>query len=82
MSLDLWFREEVTRILASVLEVQRNNARSIAPLDTETAAAYQRGFVDALLAVAVAFGVRGPLAAPVAREVDPRVRGGDGSGWR
>ena len=59
MSPDIWFREVVTRILASVLEVQRNAAR-ITPLDTEYATAYRRGFVDALQAVAVGFGLALP----------------------
>ncbi len=59
MGLDMWFRDDVQRILASVLEVQRNSAR-ITPLDTEYATAYQRGFVDALQAVAVGFGLTLP----------------------
>jgi len=62
MGLDMWFREDVTRILGSVLEVQRNSARALAPLDTEAAMAYQRGFVDALKAVAVGFGITPPTA--------------------
>jgi len=60
MGLDMWFREDVQRILASTLEVQRNSARALTPIDAEAAVAYQRGFVDALLAVAVAFGIRPP----------------------
>jgi hypothetical protein len=59
----MWFREDVTRTLASVLEVQRNTARSVTALDGEFAEAYQRGFVDALCAVAVAFGIRAPTSA-------------------
>lgn len=88
MGLDMWFREDVTRTLASVLEVQRNSARALAPLDSEAAAAYQRGFVDALMAVAVAFGVRPPSSgrAP-AKAVErttptgPSYGGSNGSGW-
>ena len=60
MGLDMWFREDVTRVLASTLEVQRNAARAMPALDADQAAAYQRGFFDALLAVAVAFGIRAP----------------------
>jgi len=37
MGLDMWFREDVTRILASALEVQRNSARSVTALDDEYA---------------------------------------------
>jgi len=62
MSLDMWFRDEVIRILASVLEAQRNNAIAITPLDAEYATAYQRGFYDALKAVAVGFGITPPTA--------------------
>jgi len=80
MGLDMWFREDVTRILASALEVQRNAASAMPALDAEAAVAYQRGFADALRAVAVGFGIRPPTAE--ARQVDPRVRGGDGSGGR
>ncbi len=92
MGLDMWFREDVTRILASTLEVMRNSARSVAPLDVEAATTYQRGFVDALLAVAVAFGVRPPGAvrpsstgpSAVNGEVIHKVGAGgsNGSGWR
>lgn len=60
MGLDLWLREDVQRILASVLETQRNAALAMPALDTEAAFAYQRGFVDALKAVAVGFGIASP----------------------
>lgn len=92
MGLDMWFREDVTRILASTLEVMRNSARSVAPLDVEAATAYQRGFVDALLAVAVAFGVRPPGTARTparspstverAAAHEPAYGGSNGTGWR
>ncbi len=91
MGLDMWFREDVTRILASTLEVMRNSARSVAPLDVDAAASYQRGFFDALLAVAVAFGVRPPGAArspatspsTVERAASKDTSAGtNGSGWR
>ena len=62
MGLDMWFREDCQRILASVLETQRNAARAMPALDTENAAAYQRGFFDALKAVAVGFGITPPTA--------------------
>lgn len=60
MGLDLWFREDVARILASTHETLRASAGAVAPLDEEQAAAYQQGFEDALRAVGVAFGVLGP----------------------
>ena len=58
--LDLWFREDVARILASTHETMVASMRASAPLDPETAGAYQQGFVDALRAMAVAFGVASP----------------------
>jgi hypothetical protein len=55
MGLDLWFREDVARILASTQEtMQASQAATIVNED------YQQGFVDALRAVAVAFGVASP----------------------
>jgi hypothetical protein len=57
MGLDLWFREDVARILASAGETMRMSQNATAPLDPEMAALYQQGFGDALRAVAVAFGV-------------------------
>lgn len=81
MGLDMWFREDVQRILASTLEVQRNSARALTPLDAEAATAYQRGFVDALMAVAVAFGIWPPSTARPAVQKDAGVGEGVGSGW-
>jgi hypothetical protein len=60
MGLDLWFREDVARILASTHETLRASAGAVTPLDEERAGAYQQGFEDALRAVAVAFGVLAP----------------------
>jgi hypothetical protein len=62
MGLDLWFREDVARILASTHETMRASQRAMAPLDPELAATYRQGFADALRAVAVAFGVASPEA--------------------
>ena len=57
MRLDLWFREDVARILAATQEtMQASQAASVVNED------YQQGFVDALRAVAVAFGVATPSA--------------------
>jgi hypothetical protein len=60
MGLDLWFREDVARILASTHEAMRAAMGATAPLDVESAETYQQGFADALKAVAVAFGVAVP----------------------
>jgi hypothetical protein len=60
MGLDLWFREDVARILASTHEAMRGAMGATAPLDAESAETYQQGFADALKAVALAFGLAGP----------------------
>ena len=65
MGLDLWFREDVVRILASVQEtvVASGEARRLGEGETvpgreiEVTEAYQRGFADALRVVGIAFGV-------------------------
>ena len=67
--LDLWFREDVARILASTHETMAASMRASAPLDPKTAGAYQQGFVDALRAVAVAFGVASPGSLPIRSEL-------------
>jgi hypothetical protein len=65
MGLDLWFKEDVARILASTHQTLRSSAGAVAPLDEERAGAYRQGFEDALRAVAVAFGVWAPGAGQV-----------------
>jgi hypothetical protein len=81
MGLDLWFREDVARILASTQEALRAVTRATAPLDPEVAEAYRQGFADALQAVGVAFGVAGPAGSGPGRGVQaaPIV---DGKAWR
>lgn len=58
--LDVWFADDVKRILASTHETMRASMGAAPPLDEQLAAAYQQGFVDALRAVGVAFGVVPP----------------------
>jgi hypothetical protein len=60
MGLDLWFREDVARILASTYETIQASTGAVAPVSPELADTYRRGFMDALYAVAVAFGVTAP----------------------
>jgi hypothetical protein len=67
MGLDLWFQQDVARILAATHETMRSSMGAAPPLDPELAESYQQGFGDALHAVAVAFGV----AVPAGREPDP-----------
>jgi hypothetical protein len=64
MGLDLWFQDDVARILAATKETMRSSLGAVAPLDAEEANAYQQGFADALRSVAVAFGVCPPDLAP------------------
>jgi len=60
MGLDLWFREGIARILASVDLANQNGAAS-REMD-DHAAAYRQGFCDCLQAVAVAFGIVVPVS--------------------
>jgi hypothetical protein len=65
MGLDVWFRQDVARILASTQKTLAQAQGAIPPLDPERAGAYQEGFADALAAVAVAFGLSGPSGTAV-----------------
>jgi hypothetical protein len=60
MALDLWFREDVARILASAYETMRSSTVGWSHASPKLATAYQQGFVDALRAVGIAFGVATP----------------------
>ncbi len=60
MGLDLWFRDDVMRILASTHEAMRASTAALPPASSELADAYQQGFLDALRAVGIAFGVVAP----------------------
>ena len=62
MGLDLWFREDVARILASTRETMLATMSGAQVLDSDHAEAYKQGFADAILAMAVAFGVAVPRA--------------------
>ncbi|MGD2206855.1 MAG: hypothetical protein PVH17_08760 [Anaerolineae bacterium] len=71
MGLDLWFREDVARILAATDETMRaSQAATVRNQD------YQQGFQDALRALAVAFGVAAP-SAPAPRMRVLEVEAGD-----
>jgi len=58
MGLDLWFREDIARILASTQAAMENSLGAVSPLDPQGAEAYQEGFDHALRAVGMAFGLR------------------------
>ena len=54
--MDIWFREDVTRILASSYETMRSVIRE-ARCHSEDTEAYQRGYKDALRSVGISFGL-------------------------
>jgi hypothetical protein len=60
MGLDLWFREDVSRILAATHETMQVSFRATPPASPELADTYRQGFADALQSVAIAFGLAGP----------------------
>jgi hypothetical protein len=69
MGLDLWFREDVARILASTQEtMEASQAATVINED------YQLGFRNALRAVAVAFGVAPPSQWPAGGLPAPKSR--------
>ena len=57
MGLDVWFRQDVARVLASTQETLASSFSAVPPLDQELSGAYRQGFSDALKAIAVAFGL-------------------------
>ena len=66
MGLDLWFREDVARILASTWEAMRSAQR----MSGHANADYQRGVEDTLRAVGLAFGLVQPAGAVRPRRHD------------
>lgn len=56
----MWFQRDVMRILAAAQETMRACSEIASPDTSEVVDAYQRGFVDALRSVGVAFGVSAP----------------------
>jgi hypothetical protein len=79
MGLDLWFRDDVARILASAHETMQAStqthlgASAGSPGADEALRLYQRGFTDALRALALAFGLASP-ANSLPRNGERRVR--------
>jgi hypothetical protein len=62
MALDLWFPQDVARILAATWETMRATAEGTrraaqASSEDRLVLAYERGFEDALRALGVAFGL-------------------------
>jgi hypothetical protein len=67
MPLDLWFREDVARILASAHETMQASTAGWSHVSPRLATVYQQGFDDALRAVGIAFGVADPAPPRVAQ---------------
>jgi hypothetical protein len=62
MGLDLWFRQDVARILAATCETMQvthkeTRGEVVTERDEEIARAYMKGFEDALKSVSIAFGL-------------------------
>ncbi len=81
MGLDLWFRDDVMRILASAHETMQACTGAVGPISPELSETYRQGFVDALRAIAIAFGVAAPNLPHVDRDRLPPGLGGRSSGW-
>jgi hypothetical protein len=67
MGLDVWFRQDVARILASTQETLASSLGAVPPLDRDLSGIYRQGFSDALQAIAVAFGLQAPGSVPAPR---------------
>ena len=67
MGLDVWFRQDVARILAATQATLARAQGALPSLDPDQAGTYQRGFADALQAIALAFGLDAPGPVPAAR---------------
>jgi hypothetical protein len=62
MGFDVWFVQDVARILAATQQTMSATMEATPALDQAQAAAYTQGFSDAIRAVAVAFGVAVPAS--------------------
>lgn len=81
MGLDLWFRDDVVRILASTYETMQASTGAVGPISPDVAEPYRQGFVDALRAVAIAFGVGAPSRRQLERDGPPSGLGSPSVGW-
>ncbi len=81
MALDLWFRDDVMRILASAHETMQACTGAVGSISPDLCETYRQGFVDALRAIAIAFGVAAPSLTHVDRDRLPPEPGGRSVGW-
>jgi hypothetical protein len=77
MGLDLWFRDDVARILASSYQAMQVTSQAGAD-NGDRVLAYRQGFVDALDVVATAFGVVAPGQEAAFRVLDAIREGNNG----
>jgi hypothetical protein len=64
MGLDLWFREDIARILGVAYEAMQSSTDAVSPAVSEAGLAYRQGFEDALRSVAAGFGLVAPGRQP------------------
>lgn len=59
--MNMWFREDIARILAATYETMRVSSSAVREQSTQEAGyLYEQGFADALRVMAVAFGLNIP----------------------
>lgn len=72
MALEVWYKNDIARILTSTQIAMVAALRTNPPLDPERAEAYLRGVADAIGAVAAAFGLTAAAAVPMLPVTDDR----------
>lgn len=63
MALDLWFREDVKRIIASTYDTMQSSTAISSSQNSGETDVYRQGFTDALRVIAIAFGLGSPSSA-------------------
>lgn len=71
MSLDVWFKSDISNILLAMAETAMAAYRESEP---DTIPAYMRGYMQALHGASVAFGIAEPRLLPPVAEVEQAKR--------
>jgi hypothetical protein len=79
MALDLFFKEDIQRVLVAAAANLAATQAANPALDEERADAYRQGFTDALQVAAFYFGVAAPTDSPPRRPLGRTI---DAPGWR
>jgi hypothetical protein len=79
MALDIFFKEDAIRFLASAAANMAATQAANPALDQERAEAYRLGFTDALRAVGLAFGVTTQIAGATIQAAERTI---DAPSWR